>query len=428
MHFSLLFVGFLLASMILRLWLASRQIRHVSHHRQQVPAPFARRIGLHAHQRAATYTIARVQLGMVEQLVSAVLLVALTLLGGLQAISSLWQQWLPASPLLQQMGIVASTLLLLSLAELPLELWRHFRLESRFGFNRMNLALFFTDRLKALVIGALLGLPLLAAILALMQHAGHWWLWAWLLWLGFSTGVALLYPALIAPWFNRFQPLPEGPVRRRVEALLARCRFRAGGLFMIDGSRRSAHGNAYFAGAGKARRIVFYDTLLERLDADEIEAVLAHELGHFKRRHILKRLGLQAVLSLFGFALLGWLATQPWFYQGLGVRPDLSQATPPAGVALLLFMLVMPVFSFMLRPLMAWLSRRDEFEADAFAVAHSNGSALISALTKLYEDNASTLTPDPLHAAFHDTHPPALVRIAHIQSQLDTPLPHGAPA
>ncbi|MDO5056976.1 MAG: M48 family metallopeptidase [Lautropia sp.] len=428
LHFSLLFVSFLLASMILRLWLASRQIRHVSHHRQQVPPAFAERIGLHAHQRAATYTIARVQLGMIEQAWSAVLLVTLTLLGGLQFISQLWLQWLPASPLGQQMGIVTTTLLLLSLAELPLDLWRHFRLESRFGFNRMNLGLFFTDRLKGLVIGAVLGLPLLAAILALMQHAPHWWLWAWLLWLGFSTGVALLYPALIAPWFNRFQPLPEGPVRQRVERLLARTQFQAGGLFMIDGSRRSAHGNAYFAGAGKARRIVFYDTLLERLDASEIEAVLAHELGHFKCRHILKRLGLQAVLSLAGFALLGWLATQPWFYLGLGLRPDLSQATPPAGVALLLFMLVMPVFSFMLRPLMAWLSRRDEFEADAFAVGHSDGQALVSALAKLYEDNASTLTPDPLHSAFYDSHPPALVRITRIQSQLDAPLPQGATA
>ncbi len=420
MTFSLLFAAFLLASMGIRLWLAHRQIRHVASHREQVPEPFARRISLHAHQRAAAYTIARCQLGVLEQGVGAAVLLALTLLGGLQAIASAWQSALPDSPLLQQVAIVATTLLLISLAELPLDLWRTFRLESRFGFNRMTLRLFIADRIKGLLIAAVLGLPLLAALIGLMQAAGSsWWLWAWLLWIGFSTTVLLLYPTVIAPLFNRFQPMDEGPTRSRIEALLARCGFASKGLFVMDGSRRSAHGNAYFTGLGQAKRIVFFDTLLSRLDTDEIEAVLAHELGHFKKKHILKRLLMQMGLSLAGFALLGWLSTQLWFYQGLGVRIDPLQPAP-AGVALLLFMLAMPVFSFVLRPLTAWLSRRDEFEADAFAVAHSDGAALVSALSKLYEDNASTLTPDPLHSAFYDSHPPASIRIAQIEARLAT--------
>ncbi|MDO5101532.1 MAG: M48 family metallopeptidase [Lautropia sp.] len=416
--FCMLFAAFLLISVAIRLWLASRQIRHVSRHRHQLPAAFEARIGLPAHQRAADYTVARTRLGMVEQLLNALVLLALTLLGGLDLLQRLWQGWLPDSPLWQQMGIVVSAVLLISLAELPLELWRHFRLESRFGFNRMTLGLFLSDRLKGLLVGAILGLPLVAALIGLMQASGNlWWLWAWLLWTGFSIAMLLIYPAVIAPMFNHFEPMPDGPMRTRIEALLKRCRFAARGLFVMDGSRRSAHGNAYFAGLGRARRIVFFDTLLERLDADEIEAVLAHELGHFKKRHIQKRLLLQIVLSLGTFALLGWVSAQAWFYQGLGVSLDVSQP-PPAGVALILFFLVVPVFSLVLRPIMAWLSRRDEFEADAFAIAHSQGQALVSALTKLYEDNASTLTPDPLHSAFYDSHPPATVRIAHIERQL----------
>ncbi|MDO4231391.1 MAG: M48 family metallopeptidase [Lautropia sp.] len=424
MLLSYLFVACLLGGMLVRLWLASRQIRHVSRHSHQVPAGFDTRISLSAHQRAASYTIARIRLGLVDQTISALLLVALTLLGGLDLIAALCQQWLPGSPLLAQMAVVVSTMLIISLIELPVELWRHFRLESRFGFNRMSLSLFVADRLKGLLVGAVLGLPLLAGMIALMQHTSQWWLWAWLLWTAFSVTLMLLYPAVIAPIFNRFTPLPDGSVRSRIEALMARCRFHAKGLFVIDGSRRSAHGNAYFAGAGKARRIVFFDTLLERLDASEIEAVLAHELGHFKHRHILKRLAMQVVLSLACFALLGWLSSQLWFYQGLGVQPDLTQPGMPAGVTLMLFLLALPVFSFWLRPLAAWMSRRDEFQADAFAVAQSDGNALISALTKLYEDNASTLTPDPVHSAFYDSHPPALIRIGHIRSLM----PQAAPS
>lgn len=416
--FSALFATFLLLSVSARLWLASRQIRHVQRHQHQLPAAFARRIGLTAHQRAAAYTIARSQLGMFELCLGAMVLLLLTLFGGLQAILSAWQGWLPDSPLLAQTAIVISATLLISLTELPLELWRTFRLENRFGFNRMSLGLFITDRLKGLVVAALLGLPLLAGMIWLMQRSGGlWWFWTWLLWLGFSTAVLLLYPAVIAPWFNRFEPMPDGVVRQRIEALLARCGFASSGLFVMDGSRRSAHGNAYFTGLGKARRIVFFDTLLERLDTAEIEAVLAHELGHFKKQHIRKRLLMQMAFSFVAFALLGWLSQQSWFYQGLGIQADFA-ATLPAGVALLLFFLVMPVFSFGLRPLMAWLSRRDEFEADAFAVAHSDGRALVSALAKLYEDNASTLTPDPLHSAFYDSHPPAAIRIARIEQAL----------
>ncbi|MDO4905095.1 MAG: M48 family metallopeptidase [Lautropia sp.] len=416
--FSFLFAAFLVLSMTIRVWLAHRQIRHVSQHRNRLPGAFASRVSLQAHQKAAAYTIARVRLGTLEQAAGATVLLALTLLGGLQQIHSLWQGWLPDSPLLQQMAIVASTLLLIGVAELPLDLWRHFRLESRFGFNQMTLRLFVTDRIKGLAVATVFGLPLLAAMLGLMQAAGSsWWLWAWLLWIAFTTTILLLYPAVIAPLFNRFQPMDEGPVRARVEALLALCGFADSGLFVMDGIRRSAHGNAYFTGMGKAKRIVFFDTLLNRLEPDEIEAVLAHELGHFKKKHILRRLLTQMVLSLLGFALLGWLSTQLWFYRGLGVDIDPFQPSP-AGVALLLFLLAMPVFCFVLRPFGAWLSRRDEFEADAFAVAHSSGTALITALTKLYEDNASTLTPDPLHSAFYDSHPPAPIRIAHIEARL----------
>ena len=427
LHFSFLFVAFLMASLLLRLWLASRQIRHVVRHSQQVPAPFASRISQPAHQRAATYTVARVRLAMLELGINAVLLLILTLLGGLQHIDEFWMRWLPTHPLLQQLATMASTLLLISVAELPLDWWRHFRLEARFGFNRMTLGLFVADHLKGLLLGAVLGLPLLAGMIWVMQSTGSaWWLWAWAFWIGFSTLMLLIFPAFIAPLFNRFEPLPDGPVKERILALLARCHFSAGGLFVMDGSRRSAHGNAYFTGFGQSRRIVFFDTLLARLEVDEVEAVLAHELGHFKKRHIIRRMVLQAVLSLACFALLGWLSGQFWFYQGLGIAISPLQTQAPAGVALLLFFLALPVFTLPLRPLMAWLSRRDEFEADAFAVDHASGTALVSALTKIYEDNAATLTPDPLHSAFYDSHPPATLRIAHIEARLAQTQPGAA--
>jgi STE24 endopeptidase len=416
MTLSVAFLVFLALSVIVRLWLASRQIRHVAAHRDSVPPQFAERITLQAHRRAADYTIAKVRLGIIDTLISTVLLVGLTLLGGLQWLADLWADWLPQAPLLQQIAIVVSVVLLTSVIEIPMDLYRQFRLEAKFGFNRMTPMLFVADLLKSMALGAAIGIPLLAAVLWLMQQAGdYWWLWAWALWTAFNLLILLIYPTVIAPLFNKFKPLEPGTVRSRVESLLQRCGFAASGLFVMDGSKRSAHGNAYFTGFGKNKRIVFFDTLLSRLDVDEIEAVLAHELGHFKKRHIIKRLGLSFVASLAGFALLGYLSQQVWFYQGLGVNID-PLAEPPAGIALLLFFLALPVFTFVLRPVITWFSRKDEFEADAFAASLADPNRLTSALVKLYEDNASTLTPDPVHSAFYDSHPPAAIRIDRLSS------------
>ncbi len=413
---TVVFVLFLALSMAVRLWLASRQVRHVARHRDSVPPQFAHRVGLHAHQRAADYTVAKVKLGIVDSLISVVVVVGLTLLGGLQWIAGLWAAWLPESPLLEQVAIVMSVVALTSLIEIPMDAWRQFRLEERFGFNRMTVRLFISDLLKSAALAAAIGLPLLAAVLWLMQKAGSgWWLWAWVLWVSFNLLILFIYPTVIAPLFNRFKPLEAGAVRSRVESLLERCGFSSNGLFVMDGSRRSAHGNAYFTGFGKGKRIVFFDTLLSRLDVDEIEAVLAHELGHFKKRHILKRLALAFGASFVGLALLGYLSAQPWFYQGLGVTID-PAAPPPAGIALVLFFLTLPVFTFVLRPLATHFSRRDEFEADAFAASLADPGRLTSALVKLYEDNASTLTPDPVHSAFYDSHPPAAIRIDRLSS------------
>ena len=411
MTLSVAFVVFLVLSVTVRLWLASRQVRHVAGHRDSVPSQFAHRISLHAHQRAADYTVAKVRLGIVDNVISVVILIALTLLGGLQRLAGAWAEWLADSPLLQQLAIVVSVVVLTSLVEIPLDLYRQFRLEAKFGFNRMTPRLFALDLLKSTALGAVIGIPLLAAVLWLMQQAGdYWWLWAWVLWTVFNLVILLIYPTVIAPLFNKFKPLEAGAVRSRVESLLQRCGFSSNGLFVMDGSKRSAHGNAYFTGFGKGKRIVFFDTLLSRLDVDEIEAVLAHELGHFKKRHIMKRLGLSFVASLAGLALLGYLSGQPWFYQGLGVTVDPS-AGLPAGIALLLFFLALPAFTFVLRPLATYISRRDEFEADAYAASLADPNRLTSALVKLYEDNASTLTPDPVHSAFYDSHPPAAIRI-----------------
>jgi STE24 endopeptidase len=410
--FTLLFVAALLLSVALRFWLASRQVRHVARHRGAVPAGFADRIGLAAHQRAADYTIARVRLGIVETVVSAVLLIGFTMLGGLQWLMGAAQAIAPGSPAIAPVVFVALVVVAGAIVDLPIEAWRRFRLEQRFGFNRMTPALFVADTLKGALVGAALGLPLLALVLWLMRASGElWWLWTWIAWMAFNLAVMVLFPTVIAPLFNKFEPLPEGEVRDRVQALLARCGFRARGLFVMDGSRRSAHGNAYFTGLGRARRIVFFDTLLARLDADEIEAVLAHELGHFKLRHIPKRIALTFGISLAGLWLLGWLSRQPWFYQALGLTPEPAMAD---AAALVLFFLALPVFAFPLQPLFALASRRHEFQADAFAAAQTDPKHLASALVKLYEDNASTLTPDPVHSAFHDSHPPAVQRIGRL--------------
>jgi len=412
--FTLLFVCFLALMTGLKFWLASRQIRHVSHHAATVPPQFAARVTPEAHRKAAAYTIARQRFGMVETAVGVALLIALTLLGGVQAIAAEVVEWL-GSGLAAQVATVACVALILGAVDLPFEWYRQFRIEERFGFNRMTPRLFIVDMLKSVLLAAALGLPLLALVLWLMNAAGnYWWLYAWAVWVGFNALVLVLYPTVIAPLFNRFEPLADGDLAARIGALLARTGFSSRGVFVMDGSRRSAHGNAYFTGLGRAKRIVFFDTLLQRLQPSEIEAVLAHELGHFKRHHIAKRLAFSFFASLVLLALLGWLAGQSWFYQGLGVTPALDGTHN--GVALLLFMLVVPVFTFVLAPIASRISRKHEFEADAFAVAHTGGDDLASALVKLYEDNAATLTPDPVHSAFYDSHPPAAIRIARLQS------------
>ena len=411
--FSVLFAAALTLSIAVRFWLATRQVRHVSRHRDAVPADFAGRITLQAHRRAADYTVARVRLGMVETVIGAMLLLGFTLFGGLQWLLDVLAQWLPQRPFARQIAFVAAVALIGALVDLPVAWYRQFRLEQRFGFNRMTPRLFTSDALKGAAVASALGLPLLALVLWLMRSAGGlWWLWAWGAWVAFNLAILVLYPTVIAPMFNRFEPLADGAVRQRVEALLARCGFASRGLFVMDGSRRSAHGNAYFTGLGRSKRIVFFDTLLARLEPDEVEAVLAHELGHFSRRHVLKRIALMFAASLAGLWLLGWLSRQAWFYQGLGVTPGAGEFD---AAAIVLFFLALPVFTFVLQPLASWASRRHEFEADAFAAAHARAQDLVSALVKLYEDNASTLTPDPVHSAFYDSHPPASLRIGRLQ-------------
>lgn len=414
MAFTFLFIAVLTLGVLTRLWLASRQIRHVRRHRDAVPPVFAEKISLRSHQRAAGYTVARVRMAMVETVVDAAVLVCLTLLGGVQWLAQLSYN-LPGGDLARQMALVTAVLLVLGVVSLPFTLWRHFRLEARYGFNRMTPALFALDTLKGVLLGALLGLPLLAVILWLMDSAGRfWWFWAWLVWAAFNLAVLWLFPTVIAPLFNKFTPLANSELVTRINRLAERCGFSLDGLLVMDGSRRSAHGNAYFTGMGKNKRIVFFDTLLSRLNADEIEAVLAHELGHFKHRHILRRIALSFSTSLAFLALLGWLAQRTWFYAGLGVDPNLIGSSN--GLALTLFFLVMPVFTFFFTPLASWYSRRDEFQADRYAARQTDADHLVSALVKLYDDNAATLTPDPTHSAFYDSHPPAAIRIAHLQA------------
>ena len=410
--FSALFVAALTSSVILKFWLARRQMRHVAAHRDQVPPAFAQKIALAAHQRAAGYTISRTVLGLVDVVLGAVAVIVLTLLGGLYWLDGALAQAMPQSPFLRQVALVALVAGGSAVLEMPLSWYRQFRLEERYGFNRMTLRLWVIDGIKGTLIAAALGLPLLAAVIWLMQRAGEqWWLWAWALWMAFNLTVLVLFPTVIAPLFNKFVPLQDGPLRQRVEALLARCGFASKGLFVMDGSRRSAHGNAYFTGLGRAKRIVFFDTLISRLTGDEVEAVLAHELGHFKHRHITQRMALAFAMSLAGLWLLGWISRQPWFYQGLGV----PVATDREGVALLLFFLALPAFTFLLQPLGSLLSRRNEFQADQFAAQQTRAQDLARALVKLYEDNAATLTPDPVHSAFYDSHPPAAQRIGRLQ-------------
>ncbi len=413
--FTLLFLTALVATVTVKLWLSHRQSRHVAAHRAAVPAAFAERIALAAHQRAADYTLARQRLAIVELAIGTAFLLGLTLCGGLQWLHDALLDALPQAPFVRQLLLVLLAMVAAGLVELPVSLYRQFVLEERFGFNRMTLALYLVDLLKGALVGAALGVPLVAAVLWLMQRSGDaWWLWVWLVWMAFNLFVLLLYPTVIAPLFNRFEPLADAAVRERVERLLARCGFAARGLFVMDGSRRSSHGNAYFTGLGRARRIVFFDTLLARLSPAEVEAVLAHELGHFRHRHILQRVVVSFAVSLAGLALLGWLSGQRWFYQGLGITPQPGDL--PAA-ALVLFFSALPVFTFALQPVASFLSRRHEFQADQFAARESAAPDLVNALVKLYEDNAATLTPDPVHSAFYDSHPPASQRIARLRGQ-----------
>ena len=415
--FTLAFAVALVASLGIRFWLAARQISHVRAHRDATPAAFASRVDTAAHRKAADYTVAKQQLGMLETAVDAVVLVAITLGGGLAWLFAATETF-SIAPILRDLLLLVGVAVVGGVAALPFSWWRTFRIEERFGFNRTTPAVWLADLAKGIAVGAVLGLPLALVVLWLMRSAGAWWwLFAWVAWMAFQLLVLVLYPTVIAPLFNRFSPLPAGDARERIERLLARCGFRASGLFVMDGSRRSGHGNAYFTGFGRAKRVVFFDTLLNRLAPEEIEAVLAHELGHFRLRHVVKRVVWSAIFSLALLALLAWLAQAPWFYAGLGIpSSDVPAAMARPGVALALFMLALPVFTFALAPLSAAYSRRHEFEADAFAAEHASATALVAALIKLYEDNASTLTPDPLHSAFYDSHPPAAIRVARLQS------------
>jgi STE24 endopeptidase len=415
--FTTLFAIALSAMVGVRLWLSVRQLQHVARHRERVPAEFAERIGPDAHRKAADYTAAKQRLGRIEMLVDAAVLLALTLGGALGTLIA-WTGALPLATIWQDVALFVALAVVGGVVGLPFSWYATFVVEERFGFNRMTLKLWLADLVKGVLVSAILGLPILLVVLWLMRAAGPWWwAWAWLAWMGFQLLVLVLYPTLIAPLFNKFEPLPAGDARERVERLLTRSGFASSGLFVMDGSRRSGHGNAYFTGFGRAKRVVFFDTLLARLTGDELEAVLAHELGHFKLRHIAKRIAWSALASLGFLALLAWLIGEPWFYAGLGIDAALvPQAMARPGVALALFALVLPVFTFAFRPLAARYSRRHEFEADAFAAQTASAQALVHALVKLYEDNAATLTPDPLHSAFYDSHPPAAVRIARLKA------------
>ncbi len=410
-YFSLIFAAAIFLTTALRLWLTMRQIAHVRSHRNLVPTDFATSISQEEHRKAADYTVAKGRLGLAELAAGTALLLALTLGGGLQAIDAMAGNYFTIGSYPHSLALFAGFAVVGWLVELPFDIYRTFTLEARFGFNRMTWAMYLADTGKGALVALVIGTPLLLAVLWLMGAMGAlWWWWVWLFWLGFNLLAMMLYPTLIAPLFNKFVPLADAALRERIESLLRRCGFRVSGLFVMDGSTRSSHGNAYFTGMGRNKRIVFFDTLLARLSTEEIEAVLAHELGHFRRHHVWKRLGFLAAASLGFLWLLGQLITQPWFYAGLGVD------TASAAMALILFSLVLPVFAFPLAPLTSALSRRHEYEADAYAARQTHAGDLVNALVKLYRDNAATLTPDPLHSQFYDSHPPAALRIARLQA------------
>ena len=411
----------LVCSLLVKFWLATRQSRHVAAHRSAVPAAFAQTITLAAHQKAADYTLAKGRFGLLTAAFAAAVLLGWTLLGGLDVLNIAVRDAVQPrfGSMAYQLALLAAFSLIGAALDLPFELYSTFRIEQRFGFNRMTWKMYVSDSLKGAAVGVLIGLPIAALILWIMGHTGGlWWLWAWGAWTGFNLLALVLYPTVIAPLFNKFEPLADESLKARVQALMTRCGFAAKGLFVMDGSKRSAHANAYFTGLGAAKRVVFFDTLLKKLTPSEVEAVLAHELGHFKHRHVLKRIVWMFALSLAGFALLGWLSGQAWFYSGLGVAPSMN--APNDAVALLLLLLVVPVFSFFMAPLFARFSRKHEFEADAYACAQADGRDLAAALLKLHEDNAATLTPDPLYVRFYYSHPPAGERLAALQRSTST--------
>ena len=402
----------LVANLLTKLWLSGRQVRHVAQHRDQVPAAFAHTISLDAHQKAADYTMAKARVGVADMGLDALTLVAWTLLGGLDLLNQVTLDWL-GEGMGQQIMLVVSFSLIGGLIGLPLSLFQTFGIEQRFGFNNTTPKLWVSDMLKGLLVGMVLGLPILWLVLWLMQAGGTlWWLYTWAALVAYQLFVMWIAPNVIMPLFNKFTPLEDATLKERVTALMTRSGFTAKGFFVMDGSRRSAHSNAFFTGFGAAKRVVFFDTLLAKLNGDEMEAVLAHELGHFKHRHILKMMATSFATSLAGLALLGWVSQQVWFYTGLGVMPNLNDNN--SALALLLFMLVLPLFTFFVSPLSARRSRKFEFEADAYAVTNSDGKALANALLKLYQDNASTLTPDPWYVAFYYSHPPASQRLARM--------------
>lgn len=409
------FVSLLIFSTLIRIWLGARQINHVQAHRTEVPEAFSENISLGAHQKAADYSSAKTQLGLFEVTTQAILLFALTIGGILQWIDTTWAAILPNHDIVRGALVIASAVFLSSLIDLPFDYYKTFVIDEKFGFNKMTPKMFFSDLIKHSFVGLLLGAPILFAALWLMQGAGeYWWLYLWVVWTVFNIVMLAVYPTFIAPLFNQFTPLKDEALKTRIESLLAKCGFKSQGLFVMDGSIRSSHGNAYFTGFGSTKRVVFFDTLLERLNTEEIEAVLAHELGHFKHNHVIKRIAMIFFMSFLGLALLGWLINQSWFFQGLGVTSESNH------MALMLFMLVSPVFLFLVRPFMASYSRKNEFEADGYAAKNASASHLVKALVKLYRDNASTLTPDPFHSAFYDSHPPASARISKLAAYTDS--------
>jgi STE24 endopeptidase len=409
--FTWVFIAAVALATATRLWLTLRQIRHVRANRNAVPGMFADSIPLSAHQKAADYTVAKAKLGVVDTLLDALILLALTLGGALQWLSDLWQRVFALESLWHGAALILSMLVIKGALGLPLSLYRIFVIEERFGFNRMTWKLFVIDLVKGLAVGMVLGVPLLLAVLWLMLAAGtFWWLYVWLVLVVYSLFLQMIYPAVVMPLFNKFSRLDDPALAGRIERLLSRTGFRSRGLFVMDGSKRSSHGNAFFAGFGAAKRIVLFDTLVSRLQPAEVEAVLAHELGHYKLRHIVKGMALSWGFSFALLLALGLIAGEPWFYEGLGM----DTATLP--IALALFLLVVPEFTFFVQPLLSLFSRKNEYEADRYAAANADAAQLVRALVKLYHDNSATLTPDPLHSAYYDSHPPAAMRIARLRT------------